>query len=210
MKKLSYFIIFCTWIAILNLAFPVQADNFFNQRVAIIGSGGRILSCVSCDSSSDNSIASINSFDTQYQDSAVTWVSYRFTINTPKCITGGIVAIGDNSNNVSVDFEIYNNDGATDKPTSIVDSGFTSTINQGQLPSMPTDGSTEILFASSQALSVGTYHAVFKIYNISLTYKVGYQASGGSVVGMYYSTDNGVNWSALSPAIYMEVLGCDI
>lgn len=38
MKRLSYFIILCAWLAIL--AFPVQADNFFNQRAAIIGSGG--------------------------------------------------------------------------------------------------------------------------------------------------------------------------
>jgi hypothetical protein len=168
--------------------------------VEATGGGG---SCASCNSTND----SIKATDTAATSTdsagfdANTQYAWTITIASQTCVTGFVAEVTDWGSSGNAILELFTDSAGV--PGTIVGAGYSSTVSN--LPDSNT--STEFLFAATQTLSAGTYHAVIKSSTGAGFLSTAATQSGSGT--QHYSADGGANWYDYTTAYFLiRVLGC--
>jgi len=184
---------------LLLLASPSFAGGGALMMIGGTAAAGGGETCDSCSSGTDSLFAYTT---TTYSDVVATasWIAFPFTLGGTKCITGSMFNINDGNNDRGITCEIYTNN--VDKPGSIVDAGYTVTINNIQND----QSNLEILYSSTITLGAGSYWSVCKPVGGVIDW--GREAATGNTL-LKNSSDSGSTWGLGGSKIIGGIIGCD-
>jgi len=178
---------------------PEAVANMNFGVIAAKNAGG--VSCASCNSGTDETIASSSETPTSDNGDAYWW-GWEFTISGSQCITGIKYSVRDGGGGKGATCEVYDDTGAAGAPGTTLGANYTGTV--ADLHNYGYEWE-EMLFPSTQTLTTGTYFAVCKPVTTSVIYSRPDSISGD----IYRSTDSGANWQTDEGYLLMiGYLGC--